>query len=341
MIVYLIADESYAPCLAVVLCSCMQHTQRQLRFRVLDGGVAPATRAALQDMVQAEAPRCTLEFIPVDAARFAHLPDVGHFSRHTYYRYLIPELDSGVDKALYLDCDILVQGDIGLLYDTPLCGHVLGAVPYRFEQMPPGGAAAGLQQWGQGLKQKLGLPVEHVYFNAGVLLLDCAAMRRAGCTQRLFELTEQKAALLECPDQDALNLLCAELGGYCTLPARWNAVADIDAQLGVHYSSPPALLHFTGGQRMRPWLSLDSPGNDVYWACASRTPFAERMLRERLESELRHQKQTLRTLLEAAVSLRRNHLLRFCLWLSGQGTRHRRLLSSLRALLRTYTSACP
>lgn len=333
--IYLISDERYAPCLAVTLYSVMQNTSRFMDFCVLDGGISPATKEALHNLVHETSPESSLEFITVDASLFSSFPDIAHFSRNTYYRYLIPNIRQNVDKALYLDSDILVQGDIGELFDIPLNGYPLGAVPYRYELMAEDGPAIPLKRWSQNLKTKLGLPAKHIYFNAGILLLDCAAMRRENWEARLFSLTSEKADVLECPDQDVLNLMCAE-SGYCILPDTWNAVTDIDAQLGVRLSTPPNILHFTGGRRMRPWQAIGCLWDSEYWSYASCSPLVNRMRQERIESELLHQKETLSLLLDIVVKLRRYRIFRFLLWLCGQGRQMRHLFSRLAAIQKQF-----
>lgn len=334
--IYLIADEQYATCLAGVLHSVLQHTSRDIHFYVLDGGLKLGTQNLLCEMVQKLAPSSVLDFLPVDESRFEGLPDIGHFSRKTYYRYLIPGLHPSEKKALYLDCDILVCGDVGELYDTELGDYPLGAVPYRYELMPTGGSAAPLQKWGRQLKQKVGLPQTHTYFNAGVLLLNCEAMRQLGWEQRLFEKTQQLAQMLECPDQDVLNLMC--VSGYRPLEHKWNAVVDVDWQLGVQHAEQPYILHFTGGYRMRPWLSVRCPWAAAYRDCIDQTPFAACFHRGLLENELSHQQEVLATLLDASVKLRRSLFIRLVLWLVGQGKQNSYIVRKLKALQRTIPS---
>lgn len=41
----------------------------------------------------------------------------GHFSIETYFRLVLPELLPGYQKILYLDSDMVVQGDVAELYN--------------------------------------------------------------------------------------------------------------------------------------------------------------------------------------------------------------------------------
>lgn len=66
----------------------------------------------------------------------------------TFFRYLIPDLVTS-DRSLYLDCDLLVTGDLSELFHMDMEGKPVAAVasPYAWESDPYG-------------------------FNAGVLLID-------------------------------------------------------------------------------------------------------------------------------------------------------------------------
>ena len=50
-----------------------------------------------------------------------------HITISTMDRLYIPELLPGLDKVIYLDIDLIVQGDIGELYDTNLSQTAIAA----------------------------------------------------------------------------------------------------------------------------------------------------------------------------------------------------------------------
>ncbi|MCL2374330.1 MAG: hypothetical protein FWC65_03705, partial [Treponema sp.] len=50
-----------------------------------------------------------------------------HITVETYFRFLIPELLSDYQKAIYLDCDMIVCTDIAELFDTNLENYLLAA----------------------------------------------------------------------------------------------------------------------------------------------------------------------------------------------------------------------
>lgn len=99
-------------------------------------------------------------------------------------------------KALMLDVDTVIQGDIGGLWDYDLTGNYLAGVrePY----------------W-TALKDRL-------YVNMGVALFDLDAMRADGTDDRIIAaLNEKRYALNE---QDCINEICA--GHILEIPSEYN-----------------------------------------------------------------------------------------------------------------------
>lgn len=75
---------------------------------------------------------CRLDVRVVDDAVFRELKlNIPHVSRHTYYRYAIAELFPQLDKALYLDADLVVRGSLAELWNTNLGGFLCAGVRDR------------------------------------------------------------------------------------------------------------------------------------------------------------------------------------------------------------------
>lgn len=101
-------------------------------------------------------------------------------SPYTLIRLLADRIDSIPDKLLYLDVDIMFNGDVHLLYDIDV-----SEVEY----------AAARDHYGKFL-------VSPNYVNAGVLLLNLDYMRKTGILTRARALLRQKK--LPFADQSAL-----------------------------------------------------------------------------------------------------------------------------------------
>jgi len=88
------------------------------------------------------------------------------------------------EKIIYLDTDIMLNGDIGELYKTDISNHELGVV---------------LDRYGQVF-------IRANYFNSGVLLMNMEKIKKSHLLENARELCSKKK--MPFPDQDALNKLC-------------------------------------------------------------------------------------------------------------------------------------
>ena len=57
-----------------------------------------------------------------------------YYSLETYYRFFIDSLFPQYDKVIYLDCDIIVKGDISKFYNTNIKNYLVAAVPEQVMQ---------------------------------------------------------------------------------------------------------------------------------------------------------------------------------------------------------------
>ena len=120
--------------------------------------------------------------IHVDKNMFASYKTGDLINYTTFFRYLIPDLVTS-DRSLYLDCDLLVTGDLSELFHMDMEGKPVAAVasPYAWESNPYG-------------------------FNAGVLLIDNKLWRKNSYISKLLQLTEEKQAEVAMADQSILNI---------------------------------------------------------------------------------------------------------------------------------------
>lgn len=308
--IFLISDEKYAPYMCTTIVSILENTARTCAIYILDGGILPDTRLQIQETAQRYPHLHEIEFIGIDKEKFAKFPDVMHFSLNMYFRYLIPELKPELNKALYIDSDMIVTSDIGELYDCDLHSKPLAAVPYRDER--PDLAHKRISDD----HEELGLSKDHLYFNSGLLILDCQQFRARNWVSKLLDITEKYAKVLKYPDQDALNILVD--GNYYVLDDKWNAVVDINLVYEVVPDTLPAVLHFTGGSSTRPWMSFSCPYREEFDKYAIKTPFANELFTRRLEFETLAQKRILAKLIEAEYARKRSPLHRLWMRLTGR-----------------------
>ena len=129
----------------------------------------------------------------------------------SYYRYIIPELSPQLDKALYLDGDLVVNGSLEKLWDTDITDYLCAGVH---------------DLWIENInyKPQIGFSSDELYINAGVLLLNIPKMREEKIYEKLCETTISLGKQIQFQDQDIINIVCR--GRVKELPERYNFTTE-------------------------------------------------------------------------------------------------------------------
>lgn len=282
-------DERYLPLFGVTLASIKQHRDpaRSYRAVVLHTDISEKAQSAARRYFSERGFTLTFRNVKHELDSFAdRLHTRDYYSNATYYRLLIPTLYPSMKKALYLDSDIILRHDVAELFDTPLDGALAAAIPDGFVNHVP-----ILRRY---VENRVGVPADQPYFNAGVLLMNLALMRKTH-----FE--ELFIRLLGCitfrvaQDQDYLNVICR--GKVRFLSERWNHMPFRKAE------KEPFLVHFNLDSK--PWQRDDVPYGDEFWAYADATPYASALRARRAaysEEDVRRAAEQTAHLIEMAVA---------------------------------------
>lgn len=179
-----------------------------------------------------------------------------HLTSATYYRFFIDRLlPLNIEKVLYLDSDIIVNGPLDKLFDYDLQHGIVAAVPEADSH-------ADLV--------RLNLPSEPGYFNAGVLLIDLQAWRRERITDQLLDICSNRPDNLTWPSQDPLNLILRDI--WRPLPPIYNYNHGYSALVPARRAyQKPLIIHFSGTPK--PWTAAGlSLASLPFWIAASQTP---------------------------------------------------------------------
>lgn len=206
------------------------------------------------------------------------LYSVNYLTFEMYFRLFIADILNNEEKALYLDCDTVITGDILELYNEDVSEYILGAV-YDYPNI--------LRT--DELK-KIGI-VKETYFNSGVLLMNLKEFRDNDVLKKALDYLGQNKTL-KCPDQDALNTVC--YGKVRFLDERWNFQWGHCIDKFIFLNEEEAnkykkvldkffLLHFTSPKK--PWNSFACPKLGAYfWKYALYTPFQEELFESMIEN---------------------------------------------------------
>ena len=283
VVIVFACSENFVPYLSVATQSIIENASAQRRYDiiVLTRDISPASMITLTRQVKSE--NVGIGFLDVDAALGdIELPHHGHFRPETYYRLLAPQLLPNVDKAIYLDSDLIVCDDIAKLYDVDVTGYPLAAT----RDADTIGQIEGYDTTvGPYLKNELGMSDPHDYFQAGVLLMNLAQLRATVTPDEFLELST--ARMWRWLDQDVLNKVVD--GNYVRVHMRWNylmdwqhlrrshIIANAPADVRAEYdeaAADPAIIHFAGPDN-RPWLYPDADRADDFWQYAMHSPYLD------------------------------------------------------------------
>lgn len=121
------ADDNYLPYLAVTLESMLANAAGDNFYDIFIfyDKLSAEHRELLAEQA-AKHPNAAITFFNV--GRYINgeiLYSRAHYSKEMYYRLLIPDLLGHYEKALYLDCDLLIEGDVGELWKQDVRGFLL------------------------------------------------------------------------------------------------------------------------------------------------------------------------------------------------------------------------
>ncbi|RTL54694.1 MAG: glycosyltransferase family 8 protein [Bradyrhizobiaceae bacterium] len=244
------SDEGYVGNYCALLHSAWLY-HPDARFFLLDCGIAPQSLSRLL----AFAAERSIDLSIVDAKdRLAS--ELPHYNKRSAFgRVLIPELlPAGIERAIYLDADMTVVGDLTALHEADLGDAVAGVC---LDGLP-----SGLKREEEVQK----FDYAGAYFNSGMLLLDFAKWLREGIARQTIAFANENPERLLAMDQSALNLILH--GRVKILPNIWNF---FNVENGAVNFADVRIVHHTNGRR--PWVGY-SPFSDIYHFHRSRTPFA-------------------------------------------------------------------
>ncbi|MFR4115017.1 MAG: glycosyltransferase family 8 protein [Alphaproteobacteria bacterium] len=263
--------------LAVSMASVCYNTKSFVDFYILDCGICDFNKKQLE-LLKEKFANFSIEYIPIDLKQFEGLKGWRGFL-DCYSRLQIPELKKKLNRAIYLDSDVVALGDVKLLWKENLDGHAVGAA-----------AEIGYGNFlFQNCTNKLGISPTHIYLNTGVLLIDCQQWRQKKITQSLFDIARRYKDDIFVICEDILSIYFNDTN-YKLLPNRYNLsdrineIKDICAsQITDEYLEEEwkhiVFQHLTP---CKPWIMLSNYYNNKalrhcnsFWFFAQMTPFYE------------------------------------------------------------------
>ncbi|MDR1485191.1 MAG: glycosyltransferase family 8 protein [Planctomycetaceae bacterium] len=185
----------------------------------------------------------SITFSEVDASYLKpfHVPNRSHITVQTYYRFLIPVLFPALAKAIYLDSDLIIEGNLSELWEMNIDNYYLAGVEDLFILSI-------------GYKKQLGISDNKIYINAGVLLMNLTAWHRDNFLEKIIETSKKLGTNAQYNDQDVIN--CALNGEVKILDSRfnWTSFNSLTTDKNAESHQSAVISHFIG--RRKPWNPL-------------------------------------------------------------------------------------
>lgn len=254
--IFYACDDRFVPFAMVSLTSILENAdpERQYEVHILHTDISSARMEQVHRM-QRQNVRICFDDVSTYLRSFCdRLPIRDYYTKTTYFRLFIAEMFPDIDKAIYIDSDTVVCKNIAELFDYDLGDHLVGAC---HEQ-----AMVQVEEYGRYVEKCLGID-RNCYFNAGVLLLNCAAFRRE---QILLHFTELLGFydFVVTQDEDYLNLLCKDRVKF--LPQCWNV--EVFGEIPVQ-EEEFGILHYI--MVSKPWHYRDCRYGQLFWSYAAKT----------------------------------------------------------------------
>lgn len=276
-------DLNYCPHLAASIASLLKHAKakQEITIHIMHSGCLDEKCQAKFCSLSKLHDNAKIKFLTIKELH--NIPKHFYFPKEAFFRIFFARLHPELDKALYLDCDIIVQADLTELYCTDITNYSLAAIP----------DIADAEN-----KTRLDLKAEGChYYNSGVLLMNLAKFRDEKLEDKLISFATKHMAQCRFYDQCSINVVLQE-SILCVHP-RWN-MQFVDesipyTQLSEEHANAfahPSIIHFIGSGVWKPWSrGCKHPYQKNYIEALSLTPWRHQASSLRWNIKRKHMSQ--------------------------------------------------
>lgn len=263
-------DNNYIQHCMAMLCSLFQNNKHRIDLHVLTHDLSEKNRGYIEQLTIRY--NNNVYFYQVDES----LLDGVQFRKNrpltkaAYYRLLLSSiLSDKIDKVLYLDCDMIVLGDISYIFNVEIDNYALAAT--RDDGFP----------YTDKHRRQLHLQVSDATFCSGIMLVNLKYWRDNKVEPILLDYAKKFREEVYLHDQDVLNY--AFKGKWFVLPPKWNRGAyskmisstdNLKRFDYIEYYKKPIVLHYSE-RTIKPWYKCYSYKKKEYVKYLSLSNFPE------------------------------------------------------------------
>lgn len=265
--IFFTIDDGYAPYLHVALISLIKNASKDRRYKIIVvyQELNEENRNNLAKLVE-DYPNFEMKFkfmkqsLDMITDRIENRLRSDYFTMTIYFRIFIPDMYPEYDKAIYIDSDIIVPGDISELYDTDMHDNLIGVVT--------DGSVNDVPELQRYMTESLGLKLGD-YFNSGMLLMNMKELRNVHLAEHFLYLLNKYHFDCVAPDQDYLNSMC--YGKIEYLDSCWDAMPNRNKP----EIENPKIIHYNLFDK--PWCYDDIQYQDYFWEYAKQSVYYDKI----------------------------------------------------------------
>ena len=275
--IFFAVDDKYIPFLSVTLESLVEKMSQEYYYvvKILCTNISEESKEKINKYKREN---MSIEF--VDLTYYIQkvknkLYTRDYFSMTTYFRLFISNLYPQYNKAIYLDCDIVLLADIAELYNIDIGDNLVGAVPDDIIQKN--------EVFQEYVEKVVGVASYKTYFNAGMLVMNLDELRKFQFQEKFLYLLENvKFSVVQ--DQDYLNRICK--GRVKLLDSGWNVMPTASDDMK---EEDIKLIHYN--YQYKPWHYDDTRYGNYFWGFAQKTEYYDQILKIKNEfsDEMKYQ----------------------------------------------------
>ena len=266
--VFFSCDDNYIPFLGVAIKSLIENSTQENDYfiYVLHSNLDIENMKIITNMEKENVSICFID-VSEKLIRFGERLNLrDYYTVAIYFRIFIPNMFPLLDKAIYLDSDMVILDDIAKLYSIDLGDMLLGGVSdsiiaYRHEFRDYAELGCGIYPYTK-------------YFNSGMMLMNLKGMRDFDLEGKFEYLFNKYHFDTVCPDQDYLNVICKDKVLY--VDGGWDKMAIDD-----NYDGKPMIVHYNNFAK--PWQQDGICYSDYFWQYADMTPYSQEIHKMRKE----------------------------------------------------------
>lgn len=259
--IFFTIDNNYAPYISVAIKSMIENASKEYNYRIII--LHQELSQENMDKIQSLANENFEIYFHYMKNCMSAITDraenklrCDYFTLTIYFRLFIPEMFPCYDKAIYIDSDIVVLGDISKLYNLDLGNNLIGACADK--------SVVDVPELANYMESAVGVD-RHEYINSGVLLMNLKELRKEKFSEKFLTLLNKYHFDTIAPDQDYLNAMCN--GRILYINEEWDAMPTE----GKKPLKSPKLIHYNLFQK--PWCYDNIQYEQYFWKYAKITNY--------------------------------------------------------------------